>query len=101
VDTEFWVLELQEMRKPVHQVGYLFSPGVARKWLDDKGFLHRLDGPALEGDNGQKVWLTHGVERMAQGGTYSSRTLRRKRSNRKNRATVVESRQWFDGPLPT
>jgi hypothetical protein len=87
------------VRRPVHKVGYLFSPGVARKWLDEKGFLHRLDGPALEGDNGQKVWLTHGVERMAQGGSYSSRTLRRRR--RKGRAYVVSSRQWFDGPLPT
>ena len=31
------------------------------KWYrNDKGKLHRLDGPACEGENGEKVWYLNG-----------------------------------------
>ena len=33
-----------------------------RKWLNSKDQLHRLDGPAVEEDNGSKAWYLKGIE---------------------------------------
>lgn len=32
-----------------------------RYWRDEKGRLHRKDGPAVEYDSGNKHWYRHGV----------------------------------------
>lgn len=32
-----------------------------RKWLDSKGRLHRMHGPAAEWADGAKEWYDHGI----------------------------------------
>ena len=31
------------------------------EYLNEKGYLHRLDGPAIEGRNGYKAWYLNGI----------------------------------------
>ena len=33
---------------------------VARKWKNARGILHRLGGPAIEWEDGQKMWVWNG-----------------------------------------
>jgi hypothetical protein len=35
------------------------SPG-GRAWVNKRGFLHRVDGPAVESDEGEKGWAREG-----------------------------------------
>ena len=38
-----------------------------RQWLDDKGKKHRLNGPALEFNDGYKSWYCHGTRHREDG----------------------------------
>ena len=34
----------------------------SREWRNQKGQLHRLDGPACEYANGEKCWYINGIQ---------------------------------------
>ena len=38
-----------------------------KKWRDEKGALHREEGPAVEGEDGFKQWWLHGVRHREDG----------------------------------
>ena len=37
------------------------------EWRNKQGFLHRLDGPAIEWPNGAKAWYCNGVKHRLDG----------------------------------
>lgn len=48
------------------------APGATRYWTNGKGFIHRDDGPAIEYDDGSKVWATNGEYHRLDGPAYES-----------------------------
>jgi hypothetical protein len=40
------------------------------RWFNDKGELHRLDGPAIEGANGYKAWFVDGKRHRLDGPAF-------------------------------
>lgn len=41
-----------------------------REWLDKNAQYHRVDGPALEWDNGNKEWAIHGLALIFESGRF-------------------------------
>lgn len=48
------------MRHPIHTHDPWQDEGVARRWKDAKGKAHRFGGPAVEWENGTKMWCWKG-----------------------------------------
>jgi len=40
------------------------------EWCNEKGQLHRLDGPAIEGSNGSKDWYQNGQRHRLDGPAF-------------------------------
>jgi hypothetical protein len=43
-----------------------------KRWFNDKGELHRIDGPAIIFDNGDKAWFFHGKLHRTDGPTIEN-----------------------------
>jgi len=52
-------------QKPFHDVDV--DPGGNIRYYDENGELHRLDGPAYEGIDGEKAWFLHGKQHRVDG----------------------------------
>ena len=52
-------MELNIMRKNTMSRLTIYKDG-NRRWYNEKGQLHRLNGPAIEFNNGNKFWYING-----------------------------------------
>ena len=55
------------MKKPIKRLS--FSNLRRREWKNKDGF-HRLHGPAVEYENGWKIWVVHGKFIGEEGGRF-------------------------------
>lgn len=71
-----------------------------RQWLGERDLLHRVEGPAIEGDDGTKKWLKRGFfhrpDRDAPTHEAPGQPIRLPRARRRARLDDGSNRRWRD-----